>query len=85
MISLQAQTIAEEAARGCEQAPLALDKALRARSTIIDPIQIAQANEQIKITEVTLWEMGFLWYHAAAGFPPKETFIRAICNGNYAT
>jgi hypothetical protein len=27
----------------------------------------------------------FLWYHAAAGFPPKETFIRAVCNGNYAT
>ncbi len=27
----------------------------------------------------------FLWYHAAAGFPPKETFIRVVCNGNYAT
>ncbi len=27
----------------------------------------------------------FLWHHTAAGFPPKETFIRAICNGNYAT
>jgi hypothetical protein len=27
----------------------------------------------------------FLWYHAAAGFPPKETFIRAVCNRNYAT
>jgi hypothetical protein len=27
----------------------------------------------------------FLWYHAAAGFPQKETFIRAICNRNYAT
>jgi hypothetical protein len=26
----------------------------------------------------------FLWYHAAAGFPPKETFIRAMRNGNYA-
>jgi hypothetical protein len=26
----------------------------------------------------------FLWYHAAAGLPPKETFIRAVCNGNYA-
>jgi hypothetical protein len=22
---------------------------------------------------------------SAAGFPPKETFIRAVCNGNYAT
>ncbi len=27
----------------------------------------------------------FLWYHTAAGFPPNETFIRAVCNGNYAT
>jgi hypothetical protein len=27
----------------------------------------------------------FLWYHPAARFPPKETFIRAVCNGNYAT
>jgi hypothetical protein len=26
----------------------------------------------------------FLGYHAVAGFPPKETFIRAVCNGNYA-
>ena len=27
----------------------------------------------------------FLWYHAAAGFPPKETFLRAVRHGNYAT
>ncbi len=27
----------------------------------------------------------FLCYHAAARFPPKETFIKAVCNGNYAT
>jgi hypothetical protein len=27
----------------------------------------------------------FLWYHVASGFPPKETFIRAVCNGDYAT
>jgi hypothetical protein len=26
-----------------------------------------------------------LWYHAAAGWPEKETFIDAICKGNYAT
>ncbi len=26
-----------------------------------------------------------LWYHASVGFPPKETFIDAVCNGNYAT
>jgi hypothetical protein len=29
--------------------------------------------------------MTFLWYHALAGFPPKETFIGAVCKGNYAT
>jgi hypothetical protein len=27
----------------------------------------------------------FLWYHAAGSFPTRETFIRAIRNGNYAT
>ena len=27
----------------------------------------------------------FLWYHAAAGFPVKETFIKAVRAGNYAT
>ncbi len=27
----------------------------------------------------------FLWYHASVGFPPKETFIDAVRNRNYAT
>jgi hypothetical protein len=27
----------------------------------------------------------FLLYHASARFPPKETYIDAVCNGNYAT
>jgi hypothetical protein len=27
----------------------------------------------------------FLWYHASVGFSPKETFIDAIRNRNYAT
>jgi hypothetical protein len=27
----------------------------------------------------------FLWYHAEARFPPKETFIKAAHNKNYAT
>ena len=27
----------------------------------------------------------FLWYHAAAGFPPKATFIKAVQTGNYTT
>ena len=26
-----------------------------------------------------------LWYHAAAGFPPEETFIEAVRAGNYST
>jgi hypothetical protein len=56
-ISLQAQTIAEEAARGHEQARMALKEACCARATVIDPIEIAQADEQVKIAEVTLCEM----------------------------
>ena len=27
----------------------------------------------------------FLWYHASAGFPVKEQFIKAVRKGNYAT
>jgi hypothetical protein len=27
----------------------------------------------------------FLWYHASVGFPTKETFVDAVCKGNYAT
>jgi hypothetical protein len=27
----------------------------------------------------------FLWYHASAGFPTKETFVDAVRKGNYAT
>jgi hypothetical protein len=27
----------------------------------------------------------FLWYHTSVGSPPKETFIDAVRNGNYAT
>ncbi len=56
-ISLQAQTIAEEAARGREQARMALEEACCARATVIDPIEIAQANEHVEIAEITLCEM----------------------------
>ena len=56
-ISVQAQTIAEEAACARKRARVALTEACCARSTVIDPIKIAQANEQIKIAEVTLCEM----------------------------
>jgi hypothetical protein len=34
-----------------------LDKACHAKSTIIDPIEIAQADKQIEIAEVTLCKM----------------------------
>ena len=27
----------------------------------------------------------FLWHHASAGFPVKESFVKAVRNGNYAT
>ena len=56
-ISLQAQTIAEEAARGHKQARMAVKEACCARATVIDQIETAQANEQVEIAEVTLCEM----------------------------
>ncbi len=56
-ISLQARTIAEEAARGREQARMGLEEARCARATVIDPIEIAQAEEQIETAEVTLCEL----------------------------
>jgi hypothetical protein len=43
-------------------------------------------NEAINIIfDLPSAHQNFLWYHMVAGFPPKETFIRAVCNGNYAT
>jgi hypothetical protein len=43
-------------------------------------------NEAINIIfDLPSARQNFLLYHAGAGFPPKETFIRALCNGNYAT
>ncbi len=56
-ISLQARTIAEEAARGREHARIGLEEARCARATVIDPIKIAQADKQIKIAEVTLCKL----------------------------
>jgi hypothetical protein len=56
-ISLQAQTIAEEAARSREQARLGLEETRVMRATVIDPIEIAQADEQVEIAEVTLCEL----------------------------
>jgi len=56
-ISLQAQTIAEEAARGREQARMGLEEARCVRATVINPIEIAQADKQIEIAEVTLCEL----------------------------
>jgi hypothetical protein len=43
-------------------------------------------NEAINVIfDLPSARQNFLWYHAATGFPPKKTFIRAIHNGNYAT
>jgi hypothetical protein len=43
-------------------------------------------NEAINVIfDLSSAHQNFLCYHAAARFPPKETFIRAICNGNYPT
>ena len=56
-ISLQAQTIAEDAARSREQARLGLEEACGMRVTVIDPIEIAQADKQVKLAEITLCEL----------------------------
>ncbi len=43
-------------------------------------------NEAINVIfDLPIACQNFLWYHPAAGPPPKETFIRAVCNRNYAT
>jgi hypothetical protein len=43
-------------------------------------------NEAINVIfDLPSARQNFLWYHAVARFPPKETFIRSVCNGNYAT
>jgi hypothetical protein len=43
-------------------------------------------NEAINVIfDIPSSHQNCLWYHAVAGFPPKETFIRAVRNGNYAT
>jgi hypothetical protein len=43
-------------------------------------------NEDINVIfDLPSARQNFLWYHAVTGFPPKEIFIRAVCNGNYAT
>jgi hypothetical protein len=43
-------------------------------------------NEAINVIfNLPITYQNFLWYHVAVGFPPKETFIRAVHSGNYAT
>jgi hypothetical protein len=43
-------------------------------------------DEAIKVIfDLPSAHQNFLWYHPVARFPPKETFIRAVRNGNYAT
>jgi hypothetical protein len=51
-----------------------------------DSTEEPQTSETIKVIfDLPSSHETFLWYHASAGFPPKETFIRAVCNGSYAT
>ncbi len=43
-------------------------------------------NEAINVIfDLPSARQSFLWYHAAVGWPPKETFLTAVRNGNYAT
>ena len=49
-----------------------------------------QPNEESTETAHVIFDLpsarqSFLWYHAAAGFPPKETFLKAVRHGNYGT
>ncbi len=40
-------------------------------------------NETINVIfDLPSAHQNFLWYHTAARFPPKETFIGDICNRN---
>jgi hypothetical protein len=51
-----------------------------------DPNKSPPTNEAINVIfDLPSACQTFLWYHAAAGFPVKETFAKAVCNGNYAT
>ena len=77
-ISLQARTIAEEAARGREIARLGLEEARCMRVTVIDPIEIAQADEQVKIADVTLCELDRVATekgHIAYGSTYRRTYV----------
>ena len=65
-ISLQAQTIAEEAARGREQARLGLEEAHGMRATVIDPIEIAQAEVTLCELDRVATEKGHIAYGANA-------------------
>jgi len=49
-------------------------------------IPTSPTNEAINaIFDLLSARQTFLWYHASAGFPVKEQFIKAVRNGNYAT
>ena len=90
VISLQAQTIAKEAARGREQARMALEEARCARATVINPIEIAQADEQVEITvtpcemDMTATEKGHIAYGANAfvyrAYKEYEAAVKTLLN-----
>jgi hypothetical protein len=60
----------------------------------LEPLQTTSSNTRSSATQPETINVIFdlpsarqtlLWYHAAAGFPTKETFSNAVCTGNYST
>jgi hypothetical protein len=52
----------------------------------LEPYKNPHTNDALNVIfDLPSARHSFLWYHAAAGFSVKETFIKAVCNGNLAT
>ena len=50
------------------------------------PLEPTQPIENVNaIFDLPSARQTLLWYHASAGFPPKESFIHAVRSGNYST
>jgi hypothetical protein len=62
---------------------LDLDEAVQ--ETQDNTILLATAEVASAIFDIPNNQQTVLYYHAAAGFPPKETFCNAVQAGNYAT
>ncbi len=56
------------------------------QTTSSDTRSLATQPETINVIfDLPSARQALLWYHAAAGFPTKETFSDAVCAGNYST